>query len=140
MVNLPGNNSFTIRELLDDGQYGPDLSDEFVVIKSGLSGFWFYADEAVLNNQTWYELNTDGTWNNVAPFTLQWLVQFGDVNNDGSTLENDLPAIRIRDFCFPSCRDDINGDDHVEDEDLRLIESFIPSSFVPKPSGHETTP
>ncbi len=78
-------------------------------------------------------------WAGVGPFEVQYVVQVGDVNNDGKVLAKDLSAIFPKIPTNPANdqeRADVNGDGKVLANDLSVVFPHIPSAPVPKPSGH----
>ncbi len=93
----------------------------------------------VLSNKTWIAVRHVGGWAGVESFTVQYMVQIGNVNNDGRVMANDLspifPMIPTA-GASPTERCDINGDEQVMADDLSPVFPNIPSPSVPKPSGH----
>ncbi|MCK4659638.1 MAG: hypothetical protein KAV82_08980, partial [Phycisphaerae bacterium] len=93
----------------------------------------------VLSNKTWIAVRNVGGWGGVESFTVQYMVQVGDVNNDGRVMANDLspifPMIQTA-VASPTERCDINGDGRVKADDLSPVFPNIPSPPVPKPGGH----
>jgi hypothetical protein len=96
----------------------------------------------VLTHRTWIavrNLGGIGGWTGVGPFEVQYVVQVGDVNNDGKVLANDLSAVFPKIPTNPAGdqeRADVNGDGKVLANDLSAVFPRIPSPPVPKPSGH----
>ncbi|MCK4659257.1 MAG: hypothetical protein KAV82_07010, partial [Phycisphaerae bacterium] len=144
-IEAPEPGDILIQELWADGAYGPDMST---------SGFSFTVEDdadsyprvlviieegTVLSNKTWIAVRNIGGWAGVRSFTIQYMVQVGDVNNDGRVMANDLspifPMIPTA-GASPTERCDINGDGRVMANDLSPVFPNIPSPPVPKPSGH----
>lgn len=86
-----------------------------------------------------YSVRNTGAWLGVAPFTVQYVVQVGDANNDGRVLNTDFGVINAVIPIFSAANDDrrdINGDGRVLNTDFGVANSKIPSFPVAKPSGH----
>ncbi len=149
-ISTPSPGQVEIRQLLDNGGFGPDLST---------NGFTFTVEDvgeviapprvlkiqenaSVVAHRTWYVIRNLGGvdgWAGVAPFEVQYVVQVGDVNGDGKVLANDLSAIFPKIPTNPAGdqeRADVNGDGKVLANDLSVVFPRIPSNTVPKPSGH----
>ncbi|MCK4658637.1 MAG: right-handed parallel beta-helix repeat-containing protein [Phycisphaerae bacterium] len=140
-LEAPEPGDILIQELLAEGAYGPDMST---------SGFSFTVEEptyrlvitdegTVLSNKTWIAVRHVGGWAGMGSFTVQYMIQVGDVNNDGRVMANDLspifPMIPTA-GASPTERCDINGDGRVMADDLSPVFPNIPSPSVPKPCGH----
>ncbi len=144
-IELPEPGNILIRQLLDDGNYGADMSADFTF---SLEDEFGNADATklliketgtVLGNTLWIGVQNTGDWANVQAFTVRYAVQVGDVNNDGRVMSNDLSPIfpKIPTAGAPATeRCDINGDGRVMSNDLSPIFPKIPSNVVPKPTGH----
>ena len=138
-VGEPNPGDIQIRELLDEGEFGSDLSGSFTATVDGAE-LVLTDNASTLENRKWYRVS--GTWPCVEAFALDFLVQMGDANNDGFTNFTDLSAINPSIPTFPAglnetnIRGDVNGDGFINFTDLSVANSFIPGFPVPKPTGH----
>ena len=93
-----------------------------------------------MQHRKWYAVLNTGSWTGVSPFTVQYVVQVGDVNNDGRVLNVDFglvnPAVPSFDVADDDRRD-INGDGRILNSDFGVLNSKIPSFPVAKPAGHQ---
>ncbi|MGB0716077.1 MAG: hypothetical protein ACPGXK_09380 [Phycisphaerae bacterium] len=133
--------SITIRELLADGEFGPDLSIHFT-FKVDDSTITMSEVGEILKHRAWYEIKHDLDWSAMEPFVLHLVLQVGDANNDGRVLPNDLSQINaewpggLPFICYRGCRTDIDGDRRLLPIDLRCANDHMPSLRVSKPTGH----
>jgi len=144
-ITAPLAGQLLIREMLPGGTYGADLS----------AGFTFEVESdaqdcrrvlriretgSTLQHRKWYAVLNTGSWTGVSPFTVQYVVQVGDVNNDGRVLNVDFglvnPAVPSFDVADDDRRD-INGDGRILNSDFGVLNSKIPSFPVAKPAGHQ---
>ncbi|NLE57225.1 MAG: hypothetical protein GX616_02615 [Planctomycetes bacterium] len=143
-ITAPVAGEILIHEMLTDGAYGADLS----------SGFTFTVENDVslqprilriretgstLRHRKWYAIRCTGAWGYVAPFTVQYVVQVGDANDDGRVLNTDFGVINAAIPVFSAADDDrrdINGDGRILNTDFGIVNSKIPSFPVAKPTGH----
>ncbi len=143
-IVAPEAGAVMIQEMLVGGTYGDDVSAAFDftvendgqghprVLKTQETG-------ASLQHRKWYAVRNTGAWLGVAPFTVQYVVQVGDANNDGRVLNTDFGVINAVIPIFSAADDDrrdINGDGRVLNTDFGVANSKIPSFPVAKPSGH----
>ncbi len=140
-ITAPGSGEVQVRELLPAGAFGSDLSGSFTPTVNG-SELVLADNGSTLQNKTWYRISQSGTWPGVDPFSLDFLVQAGDANNDGFTNFTDLSAINGSIPTLPpglnegNMRGDVNGDNFINFTDLSVANGFILSFPIPKPSGH----
>ena len=128
-----------IQELLDNGQFGANLSSTFTFTVEAGSVLKVKDNANTLGHRKWYGIRNTGSWSGVANFEVQYVVQFGDANNDGRVLFTDLANINARIPTDPApddMRQDINSDLRVLFTDMAAANARIPSDTVPKPSGH----
>jgi hypothetical protein len=126
-ITPPSPGEVTIRPLLGCGVSGDDLSGGFdFTIESDDQGrariLRIQELGGILAHGQWYFFSNDGTWAGVAPFTLHYVLQIGDVTGDGQVLSSDVSAINggIPDFEAPdNDRRDVNGDRRVLAADVR---------------------
>ncbi len=148
-LTTPTPGQIRIEQLLPEGAFGPDMSTNgfaFTVENDGGNRPRIlkiqepvFPTPSVLTHRTWYAIRNIGEWTGVTSFEIQYLVQMGDVNNDGKVLANDLSAIFPKIPTNPAGdqeRADINGDAKVLANDLSAVFPRIPSNTVTKPSGH----
>lgn len=142
-ISWPFAGTFTIRDMLDGGAFGPDLSAQFTIgVENDGSGdpriLRIRENGSFLTHRMWVAVGyTSAT--DVAPFELHFPVQVGDASNDGRVLAFDVSVINIGIPDFGADDDerrDINGDDRVLAFDVSITNASIPSLSVPKPSGH----
>ena len=137
--NLAAVPAIQIRELLDAGAFGPDLSANFIMSIEGGTVLRIADNGSHLAHRKWYAVSNDADCDGLADFEFQFVVQIGDANNDGRVLFTDLANINA---CIPtdpaadSNRRDINGDGRVLFTDMAAANARIPSDIVPKPTGH----
>ena len=129
---------FQVRELLDGGAYGTDLSGGFsLVVMDDMATLT--ENGTVLTNQTWYGISATDV-SRVGDFLVHIYTQMGDANMDGRVLPNDLSLINTEVPSFdvlPTSRLDINGDGRVLPNDLSITNTAIPTVSTPvKPAGH----
>ncbi|MGD2108987.1 MAG: hypothetical protein PVI86_06300 [Phycisphaerae bacterium] len=142
-IAWPFDGTFQIRELLEGGAFGPDLSGQFIFeVESDGGGdpriLKIREDGAVLSHRTWVAFSYAGG-GDIVPFELHFPVQFGDASADGRVLAFDVSVINtgIRTFTAPDDeRRDIDGDGRILPFDVTLVEPHVPSFPVPKPGGH----
>jgi hypothetical protein len=142
-IAWPFAGAFTIREMLDGGAFGPDLSGQFTmtVENDGNSDpriLRIAENGDVLTHRTWVAIGYAGG-GDIAPFELQFPVQVGDASADNRVLSSDVSVINggIPDFSADDDeRRDINGDGRILSSDVSIVNGSIPSFPVPKPAGH----
>ncbi|MBI1824976.1 MAG: hypothetical protein HY287_17395 [Planctomycetes bacterium] len=102
-----------------------------------------------LVHRKWYEVSSAG-WSNVDAFgggptvvgtpNAQFVLQVGDVNDDGKVQTNDAGAVYPKVPCVANCgdnrREDVNGDLKIQTNDAGIVYPKVPSLAVPKPCGH----
>lgn len=72
-------------------------------------------------------------WTAVAPFTVQYVVQVGDANNDGRVLNTDVGVVdaAIPDFAAADDdRRDINGDGPIPNTDFGVLHSMCAGTRI----------
>ena len=137
-ISEPAPGQITIRELLSDGGYGPDLSAHFAYSVDALDLLIRQIDP-VLNHGSWYEVRGTRAGPVAEDVVLHHLCLIGDANNDGLVLPNDLSAIQA---AIPNlvasdgAREDIDGDGQILPSDLSVANTQVPTFAVPMPSGH----
>lgn len=143
-VDPPAPSEIEVRELLDGGLFGLDLSAFFDISIEGTTVLKVAEIGEVLLNETWYAVINTGAWCSAEAFQVDYVTVFGDANNSGDTSFTDLSAINSFisiDFSDDS-RFDINTIANVSFADLSAANSFIPLPTVApaKPSGHVCSP
>ena len=139
---LPGQ--VQIREMLDGGLFGPDLSNQFsFTVEGDLNAdpriLRIWENGTSLSHRRWYAISNLGGWPPVMPFELQYVVQVGDAGDDGQVLAYDVSVINAGIPTYAASDDerrDLNGDGRILGFDVRVANGSIPSFTVAKPSGH----
>jgi hypothetical protein len=133
---LPGE--VEVRELLDGGALGADVTADFTFTANG-SALKVDNTGAPLANQTWYAVRGIG---GCFDFDLQFGVVYGDANGDTRTNAFDLNSIWMnRADPAPDCSPhDINADGRVNAFDLNAAWGNRNSEDPGKPSGHFCAP
>jgi hypothetical protein len=135
LAEAPGD--ITIRELLPQGQYGPDLSSQFTIgLDPGHANkVRIQENGQALSHATWYAFGN-------CAFEKHFVLMVGDASNDGRVLAFDVSVINSGIPCFdcPDDRRDISGDERVLAFDVSVTNPYIPSFSVPKPDGHACSP
>ncbi len=143
-IAAPDAGAVMIQEMLAGGTCGDDLSAGFAfTVENDGQGrpLVLKIDEAgsSLVHRKWYAVRNTGDWTDVAPFTVQYVVQVGDATNDGRVLNTDFGWVNAAIPNFNAADDDrrdINGDGRILNTDFGVLNSQIPSFPVAKPSGH----
>ncbi len=143
-IAAPDAGAVMIQEMLAGGTCGDDLSAGFTfTVENDGQGhprvLKIRETAPSLQHRKWYAVRNTGDWTGVAPFTVQYVVQVGDANNDGRVLNTDFGVINAVIPIFSAADDDrrdINGDGRVLNTDFGVTNSKIPSFPVAKPSGH----
>lgn len=143
-ITTPAAGELEIRSLVTGGGYGADLSGSFLLtVETDGSGhprvLRIREATPVLAHGTWYAVLNRSHWPGVNEFTVQYVVEVGDVDNNGMVLNNDVGYINliIPAFGVPDDdRRDIDGDGFVLNNDVSYVNLHIPSFKPPKPSGH----
>jgi hypothetical protein len=138
-ITEPGPGEVLVQQLLDDGEFAPNLSDVLLFTVEGGTTLAIEDDGQALSHGNWYAIRNTGGWSGVETFEVHLVVQVGDCNNDLMVLPNDLSCINsdIPNMSPPDdSRFEINGDGMVLPNDLSAANSFIPSMPVTKPTGH----
>jgi len=143
-LSTPPAGAVMIQEMIAGGTYGEDLSAGFTfTIENNGQGqprvLKVRETGTTLQHRKWYAVRNTGAWTGVAPFTVQYVVQVGDANNDGRVLNTDFGVINAVIPIFSAADDDrrdINGDGRVLNTDFGVTNSKIPSFTVAKPEGH----
>lgn len=140
----PAPGELLIRELLDGGAFGPDISANFVFSIEGGNTLKIEEPGQVFSNETWYAVMNTGDWCDAETFQVDYAVVYGDANNDRVTSFGDLSAINAL-ASDPAdtpdnSRFDINTDGQVSFADLSAANSFNGSSALNKPTGHGCLP
>ena len=139
-IQPPAPGELTMRQLLADGEFGPDLlADGVVGIIVGSNGASLRLREngRRLVNQAWYAIQpTD--WPGVAPFRVNVFTLLGDFDVNGTVLAADVLAINsMANGRRPQgARDDINGDGFKTQADVLILNAHVGTAMPPKPSGH----
>ena len=92
-----------------------------------------------LTHRTWVAFRNFGCWQSVERFFVHYVVQVGDVNNDGRVLNSDasmiyplIPTLNAAD----DERADVNGDGRILSGDASIVYQHMPSLDPAKPIGH----
>lgn len=140
-VSAPGAGDIQVRELLEGGAFGSDLSGSFTATVNG-ADLVLTDNASTLVNRKWYRVSNPGTWGGVDAFGIDFFVQAGDANNDGFVNFGDLGAINPFIPTLPdginetNMRGDINGDGFINFSDMTAANNFIPGLPSEKPLGH----
>ncbi len=142
-INVPNEGELLIRELLDGGLFGPDLSSSFTVTVENDNGghprvLKIQENGTALTHRTWYGISSH-SWGSVCDFEVHYVVQVGDASNDAQVLAFDVSAINSEIPTFSAADDDrwdINGDGRILAFDVSVTNGSIPSFNVAKPGGH----
>ncbi|MBI4717171.1 MAG: hypothetical protein HY763_05155 [Planctomycetes bacterium] len=144
-ITAPPAGAVLIQQMLAGALYGGDLSAGFSfalendgqgnprilkIVDTGPSD---------LTHRQWYAVRNTGGWTGVAPFTVQYVVQVGDADNDGKVLNLDAGAVNVGVPNFSAAdndRRDVDGDARILNGDVSLVNARIPSFTVQKPTGH----
>ncbi len=143
-TTAPDAGAVMIQEMIAGGTYGEDLSAGFTfTVENDGQGqprvLKIRETASSLQHRKWYAVRNTGGWTGVAPFTVQYVVQVGDANNDGRVLNTDFGWVNADIPTFSTADDDrrdINGDGRILNTDFGVLNSKIPSFHVAKPDGH----
>ncbi|NLE58185.1 MAG: DUF1565 domain-containing protein, partial [Planctomycetes bacterium] len=143
-TTAPDAGAVMIQEMIAGGTYGEDLSAGFTfTVENDGQGqprvLKIRETASSLQHRKWYAVRNTGGWTGVAPFTVQYVVQVGDANNDGRVLNTDFGWVNAAIPTFSTADDDrrdINGDGRILNTDFGVLNSKIPSFHVAKPDGH----
>ena len=160
-IAAPRPGDIEIRELLDDGKFGPDLSASFTFTVEFIDTVEVIDAErnkprrlrirengSVLSHRKWYVIQNVGGWAGVEPFCVHYQVQRGDADDSGDVNSLDVSAVNSgittfypRNACqgFPGRDDDrrdLNGDCRINSFDISVINGSLTSPPVPKPDNH----
>ncbi|NLE57867.1 MAG: hypothetical protein GX616_05865 [Planctomycetes bacterium] len=143
-IDSPPAGAVMIQEMLAGGTYGDDLSAGFTfAVENDGQGhpriLKIRENASTLQHRKWYAVRNTGAWTAVAPFTVQYVVQVGDANNDGRVLNTDFGWVNAAIPTFSTADDDrrdINGDGKILNTDFGVLNAHIPSFPVAKPAGH----
>ena len=155
--NLPAPpaGAVRVRELLAAGAFGPDIAANFTPTIGdaatppvGDTARLILKDNASnLGHRKWYQVESTGTWPGVGPFCLQFVVQSGDCEGNGSVGASDLTCVNLKIPTPPmpaasdaNFRVDINAAQGIGTADLNAANAQIASPPVAKPTGHTTCP
>ncbi len=134
-----------INELVAGGTFGANLNtagnftftiEPGNILKIGDTG-------SHLTNQKWYAVRNIAADDCIANFQVDYLVQFGDANNDCRVLFTDMGFINAQIPTTPALDDarrDINRDGSILFTDLGATNPRIPADCIVKPCGHNTAP
>ncbi|MBI1827364.1 MAG: hypothetical protein HY287_15215 [Planctomycetes bacterium] len=144
---VPGAGEVLIQELLTNGAFGSDISSKFTfAVENGTTlKIQQTGDNASdsLQHRHWYGIRNVGDWDCVGNFEIDYVVQEGDVNDDGKVQTPDAQAVYPKIPCVVNCgdnkREDVNGDQKIQTNDAQAVYPRIPSLEVLKPCGHGTT-
>ena len=141
-VLLPTPGQVEIRELLPKGEVGPDLSGEFLFsLEDGGSVLRVAEIDEVLVNGSWYAVRNTGKWTSAQEFEVDYVVVWGDANNDRVTSFIDISAINAYyGDVSDGSRYDVNGSGDVSFVDLTATSAFVGSAASVKPDGHGCFP
>ncbi len=144
-VSAPLAGDVVIEPMLSGGLFGGDISAGFDI---GVEDDSYDkprvlkivdVDPPDLVHRQWYAVRTTGNWAGGGDFVVEYVVQFGDANGDGTVLNLDtglinagIPNLSVGD----QDRRDIDGDGTVLNDDVSTANVYIPSFRVPKPNGH----
>jgi hypothetical protein len=138
--DAPGTGEVTLRELLPDGSFGPDLS---VLLSMSVDRSQLIVEDSenVLQNGHWYGLRNPGTWPGVGAFCLDLQAKFGDADGDGRTEFSDLSVMNqfvAQRANEKTRRYDIDGNGLINFADISKAYTYVSQgpAPVPKPSGH----
>jgi hypothetical protein len=144
-ITVPTATMISIQRMLPGGAFGSNLSAgfQFTMENDGFGNPRILkivdVDPPDLVHREWYAIRNVGGWGGVAPFTVQYVTQIGDADEDGAVLNRDASLINagIPNFnAGDADRRDIDGDGTVLNGDVSVTDPQIPSFVVPKPNGH----
>jgi hypothetical protein len=146
-LSMPASGEVLVHELPIDECAGPDPEDDL----SDFLDISLQIDDQgnprrlriqdsrgfnVFEPGKWYRVQNQGAWAGVAPFSVDYQLLVGDVDNDGFTLFSDLSVI----YEYIPLRNapdtspyDINSDGIVNFGDLSATNVFIPSVAIANP-------
>ena len=141
----PAPGEVMIQEITDAGGTGADISANFTFTVEGAMGEVLRITEngdSPLTHRTWYRFTNLGGWTGAANFERDYVVQVGDVDNNGLVLGIDFSIVNGGIPCVncPDDRRDINGDNRILGIDASIVNGSIASPPVAKPSGHDCSP
>jgi len=142
-ITAPVAGEILIRELLEGGVLGPDLSSSFAfAVENDNGGFprvlMIREIGAVLSHRKWYGISSR-SWGDVCDFGVHYPVQVGDASNDGRVLSYDVSVINagVPELAAQDDeRRDIDGDGQILSFDVNMTNGSIPSLSEKKPGGH----
>ncbi|MFQ5591564.1 MAG: hypothetical protein ACE5HE_10410 [Phycisphaerae bacterium] len=144
-IGAPAPGEILIQSMLSGGLFGPDISSGFEfrieLDTDGKPRVLEIVDESPpdLVHREWYAIRSLGGWTNGAEFSVEYVVQVGDSDNDGRVLNLDVGLINaaIPDLdADEEDRRDIDGDGTVLNADVSTANAHLPSLAVPRPGGH----
>ncbi|MEK6675611.1 MAG: right-handed parallel beta-helix repeat-containing protein [Planctomycetota bacterium] len=142
-ITAPPPGKVVISEMLNSGQFGPDLSASFTfTVENDGQGnprvLKIQENGTVLTHGKWYDIH-NLAWPGIEPFCVQYPVLVGDADNDCSVVNADLSVINSGNPCASNCdpRKDINGDGLINGSDVKAANAHVPTFGPPaRPSGH----
>jgi len=143
-ITTPPAGSVLIQELLAGGSYGSNISSNFTfTVENDTNSkpriLKIYEATTSLVNQKWFAVRNIGSWTGVAKFIVHYQVQRGDADNNGAVTDTDVIIVEDATGIF-NCPDndrrDMNGDRNILHSDMSVVNNYLPSNSVPKPSGH----
>lgn len=140
----PTTSQVTINELLNGGSFGSNLapSNFTYTIENDGSGhpriLKIQESASTLQHRTWYGVK--GSWSGVASFEVDYQDQRGDADDNNNVQNADAGTVNGQIPCLSGCGDarraDINGDLQITSADTGIVNSYVVSLSVTKPSGH----
>ncbi|MGD2110093.1 MAG: hypothetical protein PVI86_11970, partial [Phycisphaerae bacterium] len=142
-IVAPEEGDVEVRSLLENGGFGEDLAGffEFTVEEDALLRPRVLRIEElgnVLAHRTWYGISSAG-WNGVCGFDVHYVLQVGDVSNDGRVLAFDVSLVNggiPESAAADNDRRDLDGEGHIVSTDGHVVSDHIPSFALVKPTGH----
>jgi hypothetical protein len=143
-IAAPSPGDIVIQEITAGGVTGADFSSEFTFTVEGAGDVLRVTEtgDSQLTHRQWYRIANEGGWAGVADFERDYVVQMGDCDNNGLVVGADFSCVNEGITCFncPDDRRDINGDNFILGVDASIVNSFISSFPVAKPTGHACSP
>lgn len=130
---------WSIRELLPDDQFGPELIEDFTIDYGSEGKVTLTDNGATLQTQRWYAVGNIEACDEIQDEVIHVQILIGDANGDGNVNFADMAYVNagIPATNVPSSNPrDINNDGNINFTDLVVINAHVGESLVPKPSGH----
>ncbi|MGD2109665.1 MAG: hypothetical protein PVI86_09765, partial [Phycisphaerae bacterium] len=140
-ISAPGAGDVEIVPLLAGGAFGADMSADFIMTVEPGNILKIVEDGDVFSISTWYAVR-NASWSGVAPFQVDYLCLYGDVDNDRTVGGLDAGQIwGARGPAIDECdRLDLDGDGTVGGLDAGQAWGGRGVGHPDKPDGHGCFP